>query len=85
MRAVVSRFEETGASLVVPSVRMRRGHPWLVASPLWEEILAMRAPESPRDFLNRHASTIEYVNVDSPSILADLDTPEDYRKSKPSP
>ena len=85
VRAVVSRFEETGASLVVPSVRMRRGHPWLVASLLWEEILAMQAPESPRDFLNRHASTIEYVNVDSPSILADLDTPEDYRKSKPSP
>ena len=85
MRAVVSRFEEKKSNLIVPSVQMRRGHPWLVASLLWEEILAMQASESPRDFLNRHASTIEYVNVDSPSILADLDTPEDYRKSKPLP
>ena len=82
-RAVVSRFEETKSNLVVPSYQMRRGHPWLVARPLWEEILVMRATESPRDFLNRHASEIEYVIVDNPSILADLDTPDDYLQSRP--
>jgi molybdenum cofactor cytidylyltransferase len=83
VQAVVSRFEETESNLVVPSYQMRRGHPWLAASPLWEEILAMQASESPRDFLNRHTAEIEYVNVDNPSILADLDTPEDYLKSRP--
>lgn len=83
VRAVVSRFEETKANLVVPSYQMRRGHPWLVASPVWKEMLAMRSPESPRDFLNRHASEIEYVEIDDPSILADLDTPDDYLKSRP--
>jgi molybdenum cofactor cytidylyltransferase len=83
VRAVVSRFIETGAGLVVPSYQMRRGHPWLVARPLWEEILQMESPQSPRDFLNRHASEIEYVNVDNASILADLDTFEDYLKSRP--
>ena len=83
VRAVVSRFIETGASLVVPSYQMRRGHPWLVARPLWHEILQMESPQSPRDFLNRHASEIEYVNVDNASILSDLDTFEDYLKSRP--
>lgn len=83
VRAVVSRFVESGANLVVPSFQMRRGHPWLVARPLWEEILALRRPQSPRDFLNAHASDIEYINVDSPSVLADLDTPEDYLYSRP--
>lgn len=83
VQAVVNRFEETKSNLVVPSYQMRRGHPWLVANPLWEEILAMRSPESPRDFLNRHTSEIEYVNVDNDSILADLDTPDDYLKSRP--
>lgn len=82
VRAVVSRFEETHAKLIVPSYQMRRGHPWLVATSLWEEILAMRAPESPRDFLNRHSSEIEYVNMDDLSILADLDTLDDYLKSR---
>jgi molybdenum cofactor cytidylyltransferase len=62
---------------------MRRGHPWLVARPLWGEILAMMSPQSPRDLLNAHSNEIEYVNVDNPSILQDLDTPEDYLKFKP--
>ena len=43
----------------------------------------MRAPESPRDFLNRHAPEIEYVNLETPSILTDIDTPDDYLKSRP--
>jgi molybdenum cofactor cytidylyltransferase len=62
---------------------MRRGHPWLVARALWNEILALRPPESPRDFLNRHAADINYVEVETSSILADLDTPEDYQKTHP--
>lgn len=83
VRAVVETFEARKSSIVVPSYQMRRGHPWLVARPLWDEILAMRPDESPRDFLNRHADEIEYVEVNTPSILADLDTYDDYLKSRP--
>ena len=43
----------------------------------------MSPSESPREFLNRHAEEIEYVNVDNPSILADLDTFEEYLNSRP--
>lgn len=83
VRRVCEAFLETKSSLVVPSFRMRRGHPWLVAHPLWEELLSMESPQSPRDFLNAHAAEIQYVDVDDPNILADLDTPEDYLKFKP--
>lgn len=83
VRRVRETFENGKSSIVVPSYQMRRGHPWLVARPLWEEILTMRSPQSPRDFLNAHAKEIEYVEVDNPSILQDLDTPEDYLKYKP--
>ena len=83
VRAVVDAFEAGESNLVVPSYQMRRGHPWLVARPLWDEILAMSPAESPREFMNRHAGEIQYVNVDTPSILADLDTYEEYLKSRP--
>jgi len=59
---------------------MRRGHPWLVQASLWPALLAMQAGQTLRDFLNRHAAQIEYVEVDTPSILKDLDTPEDYER-----
>jgi molybdenum cofactor cytidylyltransferase len=83
VRLICEAFTQTKSLLVVPSFQMRRGHPWLVARPFWEDLFEMHPPESPRDFLNRHADDIHYVNVDTSSILADLDTPDDYRASHP--
>jgi len=80
---VCDAFRESQSNIVVPSYQIRRGHPWLVAQPLWNELLNMRAPQSPRDFLNTHADEIHYVDVDDPTILADLDTPSDYEKWRP--
>lgn len=82
VRQICQAYQEHKYQLVVPSFQMRRGHPWLVIRQLWNEILSMQPPQSPRDFLNNHAREIYYVNVDTPSILADLDTPEDYRRSR---
>jgi len=83
VRLVVDGYRESGASIVVPSFQMRRGHPWLVTRAHWDEILRLRSPASLRDFLGRHAEEIHYVEIDNNSILQDLDTPEDYLKSKP--
>src|SRR5215216_3467264 len=82
VRLICESYKDNPSSLIVLSFQMRRGHPWLVTRPLWSEILALRPPESPRDFLNRHTNEIHYVSVDTPSILADLDTPEDYQRSR---
>jgi molybdenum cofactor cytidylyltransferase len=83
VRLVCKAFLKTEKPLVVPSFKMRRGHPWLVAHPLWAELLDINPPQSPRDFLNAHSNEIHYVDTDTPSILADLDTPEDYQASHP--
>ncbi len=83
VRLVLDEYHKSGASIVVPSFQMRRGHPWLVARLLWEEILGMQSPTSLRDFLNGHRAEIRYVEFDNNSILQDMDTPEDYLKSKP--
>jgi molybdenum cofactor cytidylyltransferase len=83
VRLVVEEYARSRASLIVPSFQMRRGHPWLVARPYWDEILHMDPPESPREFLTRHANDIRYVEVNDSGILKDLDTPDDYLKSRP--
>lgn len=79
---LLEAFAATGAPLIVPSYEMRRGHPWLVARIFWDEILAMRAPDSPREFLNRHAGEIHYVRVETPGVVQDLDTPDEYERSR---
>lgn len=83
VRLVLDEYHRSRASIVVPSFRMRRGHPWLVAQPHWSEILDMQSPASLRDFLNNHQDEIRYVGFDNNSILKDMDTPEDYLKSRP--
>lgn len=83
VRLVCEAYRDSKPQLVVPSFQMRRGHPWLVGRPLWDELLALQAPESSREFLNRHAKEIHYVESGTPSILADLDTPEDYQQARP--
>jgi molybdenum cofactor cytidylyltransferase len=83
VRLLCEAYSQTQSPLVVPSFHMRRGHPWLVARELWAEVIAMQSSQTPRDFLNVHAKDIHYVEMDTPSILADLDTPEEYLKFKP--
>lgn len=83
VRAVCEAYAKSKSGLVVPSYQMRRGHPWLAARPLWDEMLAINEGQSMRHFLNAHAGEIEYVTLETPSILQDLDTPDDYLKYKP--
>jgi molybdenum cofactor cytidylyltransferase len=83
VRKVIHAHRVGEAPLVVPSYRMRRGHPWLVARALWAALLGMRARSTAREFLDLHASQISYVEVGTPSILEDIDTQEDYRRSRP--
>jgi molybdenum cofactor cytidylyltransferase len=83
IRLICEAYQKDKSELIVPSFQMKRGHPWLVARPLWNAILKLKPPQTPRDFLNQYADKIQYMNVDTPTILTDLDTPEDYQNSRP--
>jgi molybdenum cofactor cytidylyltransferase len=85
VRNVVGRYREKHADITVPSYQMKRGHPWLIHKRLWPEILALHAPQTMRDFLNAHAQSIDYLVVDTGTILMDLDTPEDYQNQRSIP
>jgi len=82
VRSVCDAFMKNKSPIVVPSYEMHRGHPWLLARPLWDELLQMKSPRTPRDFLKKHTRKIHYVIVDTASVIEDLDTPEDYLKYK---
>jgi molybdenum cofactor cytidylyltransferase len=83
VQAILYAYHQTGARLVIPSYNMRRGHPMLVARTFWPELLSLYPPQTLRELLLAHENEILYVNVDTPSVLQDLDTQEDYRQFKP--
>jgi molybdenum cofactor cytidylyltransferase len=79
---VIQRYAEGAGDIVAPSYNMRRGHPILIDRRYWREILALPDNGAPRDVINAHADRIAYVEVDSDSVLRDVDTPEEYREAR---
>ncbi|MGQ9490712.1 MAG: nucleotidyltransferase family protein [Anaerolineae bacterium] len=77
VRAVLAAGKATSWShLVIPSYHMRAGHPILLPAWLWPAILAHTG--TLRDVLASHRAVTHYLVVDTPTVLTDLDTPEDY-------
>jgi molybdenum cofactor cytidylyltransferase len=83
IQAIIQQFNHTHGMLIVPSYQMHRGHPWLINRGLWPDLLALSSSYTLRDFLQSHAKEIEYLDVETPTVLMDLDTPDDYQKQKP--
>ena len=68
------------ALLRVPRYRGKRGHPiWFQAS-LIAEFLSSPAGATARDIVAAHAAETEYLDLDDPGILADIDDPTAYRE-----
>jgi molybdenum cofactor cytidylyltransferase len=80
---IYSAYSTSKLPLIIPSYRNRRGHPWLVKSTLWPELLDLPDSITPREFLGVHKDDVEYVLANE-SILQDLDTPEEYDQARPA-
>jgi CTP:molybdopterin cytidylyltransferase MocA len=65
--------------LRVPRYRGKRGHPIWFASQLIPEFLALPADGAAREVVRRHVARTEFLDLDDPGIVADIDSPEDYR------
>jgi molybdenum cofactor cytidylyltransferase len=85
VQEILTAYHQTRSPLVVPSYNRRRGHPWVVARALWPAVLALQPGDRLRDFLHACAAQIYYLDVDSSSVLRDLDTPGDYHRERPLP
>ncbi len=81
---ILSAYADTESPLVVPSYKKRRGHPWLVARALWPMVIGLKPSQTLRDFLGSQAGQIHYVNVYTPSVLQDIDTPAEYDQYRPA-
>ena len=63
----------------VPRYGGERGHPIWFARELIGEFLALPAGGAAREVVRRHVDRTEFLDVDDPGVIADIDRPEDYR------
>jgi molybdenum cofactor cytidylyltransferase len=65
--------------LRVPRYRGKRGHPIWFSRELTPEFLRLSPDGAAREVVRRHADRTEFLDLDDPGIVADIDSPEDYR------
>jgi 4-nitrophenyl phosphatase len=75
---LVARFRQGDAPIVAPAYRGQRGAPVLFARELFDELASVSGDEGGRSLIKKYADRAAIVEVDTPSIFADIDTMEDY-------
>jgi molybdenum cofactor cytidylyltransferase len=80
LQALVAQHILTEAPIVVPRHVGQRGTPVLFARTLWPDLLAVEGDRGGRELIDRHAERVAWLEVDDPTSLADVDTPEDYQR-----
>ena len=77
---LLAAFRDSGKGIVIPRYGDRRGHPVIAARVVLEEMLALPSDASPKDVIHAHRFETEFIDVDDPGILRDIDLPSDYKK-----
>lgn len=79
--ALVQDFQSGSAGIVVPTFGGRRGHPLLLSIRYRQEILSQYDETGLRGLPRAHPADVQEVEVSTPEVLADIDLPEDYRRT----
>jgi molybdenum cofactor cytidylyltransferase len=78
IKKITMAYSISGSHIFYPTYLKQRGHPPLIPSDLFSEILAWNGPGGLQSFLERHEARASGVEVQDKGILMDIDTPEDY-------
>ena len=77
---LLAAWQTSSGKILVPVHEGRRGHPTIFPFGLVPDVYALPPDQGLNSLLARHAALIEPIAVDSPGVIADLDTPEDYSR-----
>jgi molybdenum cofactor cytidylyltransferase len=75
----------SGSLLRVPRYNGRRGHPIWFARELTPEFLNLPETGAARDVVRAHAAHTDFLDLDDPGIVADIDDPVAYGKLTGAP
>jgi molybdenum cofactor cytidylyltransferase len=80
IKALIDSFRASPLPILIASHQGRRGHPVLFSSQVYGEILAAPLDQGAKVVVRKNPSRVREVQLDDPGILADIDTPEDYKR-----
>jgi len=78
VRELIAARERSGARVVVPTFRGKRGHPVLIGRALLEELKTLEPEEGANSVIRRHRNFTAFVEVPDSGILLDVDDSQAY-------
>ncbi len=79
MDKMITRYKHTDKEILIASHQGKRGHPILIGSRYFKEILEFTSDQSLRDILENHPYDLEEMETENSEILRDIDTEQDYQ------
>ena len=70
----------TKNNIVVPVYKGKQGHPVGFGERFFRELASLSGDKGGRTLIDKYSDSTSYINVDDPTILYDIDTPEDLEK-----
>lgn len=79
---IIGSYQSSEKGIIIPVHDQKRGHPVLISTKYREEVAHLDPQIGLRELIHNHPEDILEVELDSSSILEDIDTPEDYKNHK---
>ncbi len=80
VRVLVAAFRRSASPIIIPTYHGQRGHPVLMGGALFAELKTLSPGEGANTVVRRYRQATEFVEVQDPGILLDVDDPETYRQ-----
>jgi molybdenum cofactor cytidylyltransferase len=77
---IIKAYRESRKGIIIPLYGNKRGHPVLIDRRYMDEIFTLEENEGLRSLSILHQNDVFEVKTNSPGILKDFDTKEDYLK-----
>lgn len=78
--ALLTSFRADPVPILIAAYHGKRGHPVLFSRQVYGEILAAPLDQGAKVVVRKDPARVRELELDDPGILADIDTPEDYRQ-----
>ena len=82
VRRLLERHQASSFRITIPTHGGKGGHPILIAAELFPELAEIEEEsQGLKAVVRRHAEATERYELDDPSVLLDLNTPEQYQEA----
>ncbi len=78
--ALMASFRTDPLPIIIATHQGQRGHPVLFSRQVYAELLAAPLDKGAKTVVRKDPARVRHVPLDDPGIVADIDTPQDYRR-----